>query len=484
MISRPRSPLARRRRRSARLALYASLGVTVGLLALVYLWMQPRFNFGGMTSWAEEDWASYPEVRMLQEYIRIDTRQQTPGGTLAGAEWFADQLRDLGIEPEYEIVGGEANVWGIIEGESREAVVLHHHIDVEPVPDPELWTYPPFGGVIRGPFITGRGAFDMKSVAVAQLFAARHLLASLGPGEKPRRSVILLATSSEESGSDEGTRWLLRERPDLVDRFAVVLTEGGVVEGISSDELKYWGTEFVQRRIVDVDLCGPRAALETLAADLEELGLRRGNPKLVPEVETFLEVYGSTRTASDLRRALSHPRRLLRDPQAFAELSPYQASFFVNQTYLAGPWGPPGAATLRVRFTLLPGEEPDRVIDELLPHWIRHGLSMQVYDEGGATGGSPLNHWAFEAIEEVMAEYHPGVPHGPHVLTVTFSDARFLRAAGIPTYGFSPFGTVTADVVRVRSSASLDERLLLPGYRQGVELYGTLLLRMAEGQRG
>lgn len=484
MSSRPISVLARRRRQSARLALYVSLGVTVALLAVVYLWMQPRFDFGGMTSWAEEDWAGYPEVRMLQEYIRIDTREETPGGTLAGAEWFADQLRDLGLEPEFEMVGGQANVWGVIEGESRGAVVLHHHIDVEPVPDPEEWTYPPFGGQIHGPFITGRGAFDMKSVAVAQLFAARRLLAGLEPGEKPHRSVILLATSSEESGSDEGMRWLLRERPDLVERFAVVLTEGGVVEGVSSDDLKYWGTEFVQRRIIDVDLCGPRAALDTLAADLEALGLRRGRPKLVPEVETFLEVYGPTRTAADLRRTLSNPRRLLRDPQAFAELSPYQASFFVNQSYIAGPWGTPEAGIVRLRFTLLPGEDRDEVLDELLPPWVRHGLSVAVFDEAAAREGSPLDHWAFETIEEVMAEHHPEVPHGPHVLTVTFTDARFLRAAGIPTYGFSPFGIVTADVMRIRGTGSQDERMLLPGYREGVELYGALLEELADGRAG
>jgi len=472
------SPLARRRRSSARLALYASLGVTVGLLVVVFLWMQPVFDFGGMTAWAEEDWASYPQVQMLQEYVRIDTRQETPGGTLAGAQWFASQMRDLGIEPHFEMVGGEANVWGIIEGEERQAVVLHHHIDVDPVPDPEQWSFPPFGGQIRGPFITGRGVFDMKSVAVAQLFAARRLLESLEPGEKPRWSVILLATSSEESGSDEGMRWLLRERPDLVERFAVVLTEGGAVEGISSDDLKYWGTEFVQRRMIDVELCGPRAALETLAADLTELGLRRGSPKLVPEVETFLEVYAPTRTASDLRRTLAHPHRLLRDPQAFAELSPYQASFFVNQTYVAGPWGPPGSGLLRFRFTLLPGEDPERVIDQLLPPWIRHGLSMRVFDEGAAASGSPLNHWAFETIEEVMAEHHPEVPHGPLALTLTFSDARFLRAAGIPAYGFSPFGIVTADVMRLRGSRSRDERMALPGFREGVDLYEDLLLRL------
>lgn len=451
-----------------------------GLLLLVtYQWMQPRLGFGSMTSWASVDWASYPEVRMLQEYVRIDTRKDKPGGTLAGAEWFADELREMGIEPEFEMVGGEANVWGIVEGELRQAVVLHHHIDVEAVPKPEDWAFEPFAAEITGPWLTGRGAFDMKSYAVAQLFAVRRLLDEVGPGGKPARSVILLATSGEESGSDEGMRWLLRHRPDLTERFAVVLTEGGAVEGRSGDDLKFWGTEFVQRRIVDVSLCGPRAALETLSSDLSTLGLRRSPPTLVPEVERFLEAYGPSRDAADLRQTLSEPRRLIGDPAAFAGLSSYQASFFQNQSYISPPWGSEGDGLLRIRIALLPGEDRERVLEELLPAWSRHGLSVQVVDAEGADHGSPLDHWAFRGIDEVMRKVRPKVTHGPHVLTLTLTDARFLRAAGIPAFGFTPFGVLTTDVMRIRSSGSINERMGLQGFVDGIQVYGEVLARLA-----
>ena len=92
-------------------------------------------------------------------------------------------------------------------------------------------------------------------------------------GKRLRRSVVLLATGSEERGSDFGMRWILREHPELARRFWAVLTEGGVVEAVSDSDVKYWGTEFAQRRQVEVRLCSPRRErLDELRADVYAFG--------------------------------------------------------------------------------------------------------------------------------------------------------------------------------------------------------------------
>jgi acetylornithine deacetylase/succinyl-diaminopimelate desuccinylase-like protein len=476
MSPKPRTPVARRRRSAARASLYASLLAGCLLLALIYAWMQPSFDFGMATSWNETDWTTYPEVQTLREYIRIDTSNPPEGNPLAGARWFAHQLTLLGLVPTVEEVGGEANVWAVLEGNSREAVVLHHHIDVDSIPDRGLWEYAPFAAEVDGPWVFGRGAFDMKSVAVAQLFAVRRLLES---GRRPERSVILLGTTGEETGSDLGMRWLVREHPELVERFAVVLTEGGAVEGRSMDDLKYWGTEVVQKRLLDVILCGPRERLEGIPDALRSLGLTGGEPKLVPEVEAFMEAYGPTRDAADLEQMLSDPRALLRDRAAFDRLSRYQRSFFQNQILPHRLADRVGFAELRLRLLLLPGEDPRRVVDEMLPAWVRHGVSMEVVDAGAASHGSSPRHWAFEAIDEVMAEERPDVVHGPLFLPLTATDARFLRAAGVTTFGFSPFGVLTSEVMQLRKQGTANERMHLQGFVHGVELYADVLERLA-----
>lgn len=473
----PRTRIGRRRRSAARTALYVSLALVAALLAGVYYGMLPRIDFGSMTDWIDVDWEAQREVQLLREYIQIDTSPQ--GDVTAGIAWVADWLRDMGLEPVIEEVGGEANLWAVVEGEEREAVVLHHHVDVDSVLGLEHWVQGPFSGTIEGPWIYGRGAFDMKSVAVAQLMAVERLVAS---GRRPRRSVIVLATNGEEQGSDLGTRWVLSQHPELVERFAVVLTEGGAVEGRTQESFKYWGTEFAQKRFLKVWLCSSRREpLAGLVAEMREKGGFHSSPKLVPEVETFLAVYAPTRDSARLRELLGDPRALLLDRAAFDhELSPYLRSFFRNEAVPQGIVERAGGWALVLHVLLLPGEDPQRAVAELLPPWVTHGLKVEVFDEGGSSSGSPTDHWAFRGIDQTLAQRRPDVPHGPLLLPLTLTDARFLRAAGVPTYGFSPFAVLTPQVLQLRYYGTVNERMSLPGLREGVELYADLLERLVD----
>jgi len=471
----PRTRIGRRRRVAARTALYVSLVLVGGLLAGVYYLMLPSLEFGMMTAWSGIDWESRREVQLLREYVRIDTSPK--GDTREGIDWVAEKLRGMGVEPHIEQVGDAANLWAIIEGEQRGAVVLHHHVDVEAVVNLEDWTQRPFHGDVEGPWIYGRGAFDMKSIAIAQLLAVERLVAS---GRRPERSVIVLVTNGEERGSDLGTRWILREHPELVERFAVVLTEGGAVEGRTQESFKFWGTEFAQKRLLVAWFC--HADRERVAA-LESEMLAEGGffspPELVPEAATFFAAYAPTRDAAPLRELLSDPRALVRDPVAFADLSSHLRSHFRNEARPQWLRRRGDAWALRVHVLLLPGEDPEQALAELFPPWRTHGLKMEVFDEAGAGHGSPIDHWAFEGIGEVLAEHHPDVPHGPLFLPSTLTDARFLRAAGVPTFGFSPFAVLTPEVLQQRAYGTVNERMSLPGFSEGVELYADVLERLA-----
>lgn len=479
MTTPPRSPLARRRRHSARIALYASLVLVAAVAWGLLAWLRPAFVLGSIGEWALEDLSGHPEVQRLREYIAIDT--STLGGDqLAGALWFADQVRQLGLEPVVERVGDEANVWAVFEGEVREAIVLHHHVDVDPVPRPEDWAFPPYEGVIDGPWLYGRGAFDMKSVAIAQLAAVRSLVES---GIRPHRSVVLLATTGEEVGSDLGTRWVLAHHPELVARFAVVLTEGGAVEGTAPGVVKYWGTEVAQTRLVKVMACAAeRAPLDGLAASLREHGAE-GEPRIIPEVASLMPRYAASRDSADLAETLADPRRLLRDRAAFRGLPRYLRSFFVDVLQV----GPVSAAEgggfeLPLHLLLLPGTTTEEALARFLPEWQAHGLTVRVFDEGAALHGTSPGHWAYAALDGLMAERFPGVTHGPLYLPLTITDARFFRAAGIPTLGFTPFNILTPEVLKVRHGSTVNERISLGGFRDGVELYGALLARLASDE--
>ena len=112
------------------------------------------------------------EVILLQDYLRIDTTPQT-GSELAGAQYLASLLEREGIETEVIDMGGrKANSGrGAAGGQRPRRWSSTTTSTSTRSSTPEKWAHPPFSGTIDPPWIYGRGAFDMKSVAIAQLHA-------------------------------------------------------------------------------------------------------------------------------------------------------------------------------------------------------------------------------------------------------------------------------------------------------------------------
>jgi acetylornithine deacetylase/succinyl-diaminopimelate desuccinylase-like protein len=463
---------ARRRRIRVRAAIAAG-GLILLLVAAA--WIARRLAVLTLDrSWTEVEWADLPEVRLLQEYVRIDTTPTT-GSELAGARFLAERLVAAGLEAHIERLGERgANLWAILEGRRPEALVLHSHIDVYPADDAEEWKHPPFSGVIDPPHLWGRGAFDMKSVTVAQMQA---LVALLDSGRQPERSVILLATGSEEVGSELGTRWILARHPELVSRFWAVLTEGGIVEPVTREEIKYWGIEFAHKRIAEAWVCaGRREPLDELFAYLEE---NRGaaDAVLTPEVATFASHYAPSRQHRGYRRRLSEMAATVDHPARVAELPEYLDALLRNEVVaLPVIEDPGGGYRMKLVLRLLPGFELDDALPELLPPWLTHGLAVTVLPARGTARGSPLDHPAYTGLVEAIEEAYPDAPVGPYFLPWNATDSRFFRQAGVPSYGFSPFLIFTTDTFRVDGT---NERIGLPGFVDGVALYVRAVERLA-----
>lgn len=466
-------PLLRRRRTAARLALYGSLVLVAGMAALAVHYLDRPLRQRPTEEWAEVDYPNLPEVQLLREYVRIDT-SETTGDEVAGARFLARQLESAGIPARLEVLGRrKANLYALLEGEDPRPLVLHNHIDVEPA-DPKEWFHPPFEGHIELPWIYGRGVFDMKSVAIAQLLTMIDLEKS---GKPLKRSVLFLATSSEERGSRLGVRWILRQNPEMVRGFWAVLTEGGAVEARARDDIKYWGTETGQKRFADLLVCGgDRRQLEDLRQALLDRGYAETGLRIVPEVRTYLESYAPTRDREDLRALLGNADDTITDIAAFRKLPDYLRSLFRNE---AVPYpvaeAPGGGYQLLVKLHLLPGQEIAPVREELVPSWMTHGLSVTLDEPPSARRGSPLDHPVYREIIEVVNGRYPEAPTGPWFLPWTATDSRFFRFAGVPSYGFSPFLIMNTDTLQVDRA---NERFALPGFVDGVALYRDLVRRL------
>jgi acetylornithine deacetylase/succinyl-diaminopimelate desuccinylase-like protein len=461
-------------RRAARVALYGSVLLVGAVAVALSVWVDRPLAARSSELWITTDYKNLPEVKLLQHYVQIDT-SPTTGNEVAGARFLADRLAEAGIPSHLEQLDGKhANLWAILEGDDPHALVLHNHIDVSPI-NPSEWSVPPYEGRIELPWIFGRGVFDMKSVAIAQLQALIDLKKS---GVRPQRSVIFLATGGEEYGSFLGTQWILAQHPELVSRFWAVMTEGGTVEARTRSEIKYWGTEFAQKRFADLVVCAQdRARLVELRDAIKERGFTVTDLHLVPEVAAILPAYAASRDSAELRELLAHPRALLADPRSFRKLPAYVQSMFRNEAVpFALRQATDGTWELTIKFHLLPGVELASVKDELLPPWMLHGLAATLQELPTSRRGSPAGHPILAVVRDEVETRHPGATAGPMFLAWTATDSRFFRHAGIPSFGFSPFLIMTTDTLQVDAA---NERMALPGFVEGVHLYSAVLRRLA-----
>ncbi|MEW9920431.1 ArgE/DapE family deacylase [Marimonas sp. MJW-29] len=153
------------------------------------------------------------QVFFLADFVRIPSVRFCEG---PAQDFMADAMRARGYEvddwhirlEDLEPLPG----FGPIEGDfsrARSVVGTHHpnevkgrslilqgHLDVVPAGPSDMWTDPPFSGLVRDGWMYGRGAGDMKSGTVAALFALDAIRAA---GFEPAARVHLQSVIEEES---------------------------------------------------------------------------------------------------------------------------------------------------------------------------------------------------------------------------------------------------------------------------------------------
>jgi acetylornithine deacetylase/succinyl-diaminopimelate desuccinylase-like protein len=167
-------------------------------------------------------------ITLCQELIRIPSVNygEGRGDEKAVAEYISSKLAEVGIESELiETAPNRVNVVAKIAGadQSRPGLVLHGHIDVVPA-EAKDWSVDPFSGVIKDGFIWGRGAVDMKNTDAIILACIRSWKRN---GFTPPRNVLIIFFADEEASGTFGSRWLVKNRPELFSGYNEAISEVG-----------------------------------------------------------------------------------------------------------------------------------------------------------------------------------------------------------------------------------------------------------------
>lgn len=142
-------------------------------------------------------------VALTADLIRCASVTPEEGGALVLLE---DRLSAAGFACTRVDRNGVANLfarWG--RGANGRTFGFNGHTDVVPVGDAAAWSADPFGAEVRGGWMYGRGATDMKSGVAAFAAAAIDFVSDTPPDG----SVVLAITGDEEGMATDGTVALL-----------------------------------------------------------------------------------------------------------------------------------------------------------------------------------------------------------------------------------------------------------------------------------
>ena len=164
-------------------------------------------------------------VEIARRLIRFDTTNP-PGKERACIEYIRELLEDAGLETTIRARDPDRpNLIARLRGHGEQPpLLLHGHVDVVPVSEPEAWLHDPFDGEIVDGELWGRGAVDMKGGLAMMLCALLRLSES---NTRPPGDVVLAALSDEEGGSEYGARFLVEKHAELFAGIRYAIGEFG-----------------------------------------------------------------------------------------------------------------------------------------------------------------------------------------------------------------------------------------------------------------
>lgn len=444
---------------------------------------QPRFSApGAPTTLTPEQQAARAIYKEMVEINTVDS----VGSVTKAAQAVAKRFRDAGF-PEADIyIGGPAD-----KPEKQNLVVRYHgknktmkpilllaHLDVVAALRSD-WPRDPFTMVEQDGYFLGRGVADDKSMAA---ILTANLLRYKKEGWVPERDLILALTADEEGGGSNGVGWLIANKKELIDaEYAINEGGGGTLQ---DDKPLFHSIQAAEKVPVNYTLTVtntgghssvPRKdnAIYTLAAALSRIEKYTFPVELNDVSRPFFENTAKVEMPS-LAAAM---RAIAKDPKDTAaariiSTDPRYASMLRTScvaTRLAGGHADnalPQTATANVNCRVAPtstGAQVLEVLQKIAGDSVK--LSMRGGDRNNAGGPpAPINPTLLNATTQLTNKMFNGVPVIPTMSTGA-TDGRFLRAAGIPTYGVSGVFSSPGET----NAHGRDEKLRIKSFYDGLD---------------
>jgi acetylornithine deacetylase/succinyl-diaminopimelate desuccinylase-like protein len=443
-----------------------------------------------MTMDANESLSAMPEaetdvIEITSDLICIDTsnfgESSETVGEIAAADYCAERLREVGLEPEVYTTTSSARGGVVIRIAGHQAnapaLLLHGHLDVVPAVGAD-WSHDPFGGDIAEGFIWGRGAVDMKDMVGMTLAVVRHWARE---GVRPQRDIVVLLLPDEEAGGTHGGHWLVDNRPDIFEGVTEAVGEvGGFSVSVNEDLRLYpiqtaekgirWLTLHAADRAGHGSMIHPDNAVTAMAAAVARIGGHQWPRRRTATVDRFLEELA---VAYDVPLDPDDPTALLQRLGTLGFLVGATLQNTANPTMLEAGYKHnviPGEASAGIDGRVLPGfeEEFEQTIREL----VGDGIEIVSVNSDIALE-APLDARIIDHMASALRHEDSGARPIPYMISGG-TDAKSFARLGIECYGFSPL-RMPADLDYWRLFHGVDERVPVDGLTFGVRVLDRFL---------
>jgi acetylornithine deacetylase/succinyl-diaminopimelate desuccinylase-like protein len=435
-----------------------------------------------LSAWAADVMPPEAERRLAREIYQqmVEVKSGfTTGSTTPIAEQVAARFKAAGFAAEDIFVGGpiptKANVVVRYRGTgARKPILLLAHTDVVEAKR-EDWTVDPFVFLEKDGYFYGRGTSDDKAQAAVWVAT---LLRLKRENYRPDRDLILALTADEEGGGPyNGVNWLLAKHRNLIEaEYALnegargMMVDGKRVEhqiGLAEKEFLNLRWEVrnkgghSSRPVADNAIYHLAGALQRLSGFGFEFQLN----EVTREYFRQSAKMATGEMAADLVKVADGDRAAMR--RVAASSPPLNAMLRTTcvATQLEGGHATnalPQLAAANVNCRLMPGDTVEHVVAELTKVVADDQVKITVSTNEGASPVSPLRADIMKAFTRITDVMWPGVITVPS-MAVGGTDGRYLRAAGIPTYGVQGF-FLDRDDVRAHGR---DERMLVRSFYEG-----------------
>jgi acetylornithine deacetylase/succinyl-diaminopimelate desuccinylase-like protein len=477
--------MASKRKPIKRIAL-ALLTCLVLFIAYTVIFTEPRIHpiTPGSTAPAV-DYAALSEAAAadLQSYIRIATVR---GKEREGAQFLKTILDKRGIPARLIAYPGKPDRVSLVaelkgKDSTKGGLILTSHIDVVEA-DTHEWVHPPFAGIRAEGRIHGRGAVDNKGLGIMQLYA--FLLAH----EKKiplETNLMFLAVADEESRSEHGMRFLVRQHRDIFNGYESVWNEGGTgTKDVAIQGSRLFNIQLAEKGAVWLDLKAkanpghgstpPIAyAAKSMVDFLTEVQLISQKTQIDDQAAAFF---------SSLADLLPFPQsfalRRSRNPalspliKKSINLSRHLIAMTRNTVSITGIDSHPIGINVitsetagSVDIRILPGQDEKQMLERIRAIGAKYGVEVTPrHMEQGTI--SPMDGLLFRVIAGVAVQTVPGAKAAPFLSPGT-TDSSYLRQIGLKCYGLIPALLSTEEIDGIHGK---NESMAVDHLKVGIEI--------------